>query len=109
MDKLINKKYANYNYTSRYISVPYYYDTEAKRYVYGIGEQFNRDSTSYVSHKVVQGDTLDSLALKYFNDPTTWWIIAYFNRINDPFINLQEKFTIINIPSATNVEFKDPR
>ena len=108
MEKLTNKRYATYDYTSRYIGVPYYYDTEAQQDVYGIGEQLSK-ATSYVSHKVVQDDTLDALALTYYNNPTYWWVIAYFNKINDPFIQLSEYFKIIKIPSISSIEFKNER
>jgi len=30
-----------------------------------------------------QGDRLDILALKYYNDETLWWIIAVANNLND--------------------------
>ncbi len=71
MDKLKNKKYESYDYTCRYTSVPYYYDSKKQREVYGIGEQLNR-TTAFVSHKVKPEDTLDSLALNYYNNPTYW-------------------------------------
>lgn len=89
MDKLTNKRYETYDYTSRYTPVPYFFDTKAKKDIYGIGEQMNTDSAFY-SHKIAPGDTLDSLALTFYNNPTYWWVIAYFNLINDPFIDLQK-------------------
>ena len=108
MEKLTNKRYANYNYTNRYTGVPYYYDTKKNREVYGIGAQLSKIN-SFVSHKVKPDDTLDSLALTYYNNPTYWWIIAYFNRITDPFIQLSKKFTTIKIPSISSIEFKNER
>lgn len=108
MDKLINKKYANYDYTSRYINVPYYYDPTTGREIYGIGEQINFN-TSYVSHKVKPSDTLDYLALKYLGDCLYWWAIAYFNKINDPFIHLSEHFSTIKIPNISSIEFANSR
>lgn len=108
MEKLKNKKYANYDYTCRYTGVPYYYDTVKQREVGGIGEQLRRD-TAFVSHKVKPEDTLDSLALNYYNNPTLWWAIAYFNKINDPFITLINKFKTIKIPSISSIEFKNER
>ena len=29
----------------------------------------------------VQGDYLDTLAFKYYNDPTLWWVIANVNNL----------------------------
>lgn len=108
MERLTNKNYATYDYTCRYTGVPYYYDTATGKEVYGIGEQLSKN-TAWVAHKVKPEDTLDSLALTYYNNPTYWWIIAYFNAIADPFIKLSGKFSTIKIPSISSIEFKNPR
>ncbi len=108
MDTLKNKKYETYDYTSRYTHVPYYYDTLDDREVYGIGSNMLKN-ISYVSHKVKEEDTLDYLALKYYNNPTFWWIIAYFNDIQDAFRPLYEYLDIIQIPSISSIEFGDER
>ena len=57
----------------------------------------------------LEEDNLDYLALKYYNNPTYWWIIAYFNRINDPFIRLAAKYTVIKIPSISSIKFQNER
>ena len=108
MDTLKNKRYEAYDYTSRYTSVPYYYDTLDNRDIYGIGTNMLKN-ISFISHKVSEFDTLDSLALKYYNNPTYWWIIAYFNDIQDAFIDLNDKFEIIQIPSIASIEFGELR
>lgn len=108
MDTFKNKRYFDFNYTCRYTGVPYYYDTVKGEDVFGIGKQMRKD-TAWVAHKVRPDDSLDSLALKYYNDPTYWWIIAYFNDIIDPFKTLKDKFDVIKIPSISSIEFKDPR
>ena len=66
------------------------------------GEKAN---TEYVSHIVKSNDTLNSLALKYYNNPTFWWVIAYFNDIQDPFKPLRNKYTTLKIPNIASVEF----
>jgi nucleoid-associated protein YgaU len=63
----------------------------------------------WVAHKVASTDTLDKLALTYYNNPTYWWAIAYFNDIQDAFVNLKDYFDILKIPSITNVRFEDMR
>ena len=108
MEKLTKKKYSQFDYTCRYTGVPYYFDSEKSREVMGIGEQLSTDSP-FVSHKVTPEDTLDSLALTYYNNPTYWWIIAYFNRISDPFISLISKYSIIKIPSISSIKFENER
>lgn len=108
MEKLTNKRYNSFDYTCRYTTVPYFYDTETQTDVYGVGTQMS-SKTAFVSHQVRPEDTLDSLALTYYNNPTYWWVIAYFNKINDPFISLSEKFSIIKIPSISSIIFEDER
>jgi hypothetical protein len=63
----------------------------------------------WVAHKVVSTDTLDKLALTYYNNPSYWWVIAYFNDIQDAFINLREHFTVLKIPAINSVVFGDLR
>ncbi len=104
MDVLKNKTYAQFDYTCRYTDVPYYYHTLDKKYIYGIGSNMYKN-TEWVAHKVSNTDTLDNLALKYYNNPTFWWIIAYFNDIQDAFIHLADKYTIIKIPSISSITF----
>jgi hypothetical protein len=108
MDSLKNKKYASFDYVSRYASVPYFYHTIDNKEVSGIGKNMRKD-INWVAHKVVSTDTLDKLALTYYNNPTYWWIIAYFNDIQDAFINLKEHYDILKIPAITNVSFADAR
>lgn len=108
MEKLTNKKYPSYDYISRYTGVATYYDTQRNRSMSGIGEQMRKDAP-FVSHEVSPEDTLDSLSLTYYNNPTYWWVIAYFNKITDPFINLSSKYSTLKIPSITSIEFKNER
>jgi hypothetical protein len=49
------------------------------------------------------------LALKYYNNPTYWWAIAYFNNILNPFEKLIDRFTIIKIPSISALSFGEVR
>lgn len=104
MDTLINKIYKNYDYLSRYNTIPYYFDTIKNKEVYGIGTGL-KTTTEYVTHKVKSIDTLDSLALKYYNNPTFWWVIAYFNNIQDPFKPIRNKYTTLKIPNISGIEF----
>ena len=100
-----DKQYKSYQKVSRYSSVPYYYNTVDKRFFYGTSKHL-KDNTLYKVHKVVEGDTLDSLALYYYNNPTYYWIIADFNRIRDPF----EALVIgdhLKIPTFSNIEFEE--
>lgn len=108
MESLKDKKYASFDYISRYASVPYYYHTIDNKEIFGLSKNMYKNIT-WVAHSVISTDTLDKLALTYYNNPTYWWIIAYFNDIQDPFIRLKDYFDILKIPSITNVAFGDLR
>lgn len=100
---LTNKKYKDYSYMSRYNNFPYYWDTIDKKYVYGTTSWLN-DETIYSIHTVQEGDTIDSLALYYYGNPTLFWIICDFNRITDPYIDLVVG-SGIKIPSISTLRF----
>lgn len=104
MDTLKNKMYAKFDYLSRYTNTPYYYDTLNDRQVCGIGTNL-KTTSEFVTHVVKSNDTLHSLALKYYNNPTFWWVIAYFNDIQDPFKRLQNKYATLKIPNIASIEF----
>lgn len=104
MDTLKNKNYQSFDYLSRYTPVPYYFDTVESKEIYGIGTNL-KTNAEYVTHKVKANDTLNSLALKYYNNPTFWWVIAYFNNIQDAFKPLRIKYKTLKIPNISSVEF----
>lgn len=104
MDTLRNKNYNSFDYLSRYTNVPYYYDTLSNREIFGIGTNL-KNNAEFVTHKVRSNDTLNSLALKYYNNPTFWWVIAYFNDIQDSFKPLRDKYITLKIPNITSIEF----
>lgn len=105
MDVLKNKQFRQYDYISRYSSFPLYYNTVDEKYIYGITSQLSTQS-EYVAHKVDMLDTLDSLAFKYYGRPDLYWVIADFNRIQDPYTNLIDFYEIIKIPSLSTLSFE---
>jgi hypothetical protein len=102
---LTNKQYRDYQKVSRYASVPYYYNTNDRRFFYGSSPRLKSDIPHRI-HKVMEEDTLDTLALYYYNNPTYFWIIADFNNIRDPFEPL-EVGSHLKIPSFSSLEFED--
>lgn len=107
MDILKDKSYkSNDSYISRYENFPFYYNIEDNKYIYGLTSQLKKDLT-YTTIKLKPGDTLDFLANKYYGRPDYYWVIADFNNIQDPFINLLENFSEIKLPSIANLEFED--
>lgn len=103
MDVLTNKQYKSYDMLSRYTRFPYYYHSVDNKYIYGMSAQL-RDDTMYIYHKVRQGDTPDSLSLAYYNNPTYYWVILDFNRIQDPFADLPVG-ELIKIPTLSAINF----
>lgn len=103
MDKLIDKSYRSYDYISRYSSFPYYYDTDLERYLYGTTSYINQD-IPYIVHIVKERDTYDSLALKYYNNPTLYWAICDFNKIQDAF-STPEPGERLLIPTLSSISF----
>lgn len=103
MNVLTNKAYKDSTVMSRYTSFPYYYHSKDNKYVSGV-TAYLKDTTVYTLYEVKRGDTLDSLALDFYNNPTLYWVICSFNRIQDPF----SKLTVgqkLKIPSLSNIEF----
>ena len=105
MDVLTNKQHKEYDYFSRYTSFPIYYHTEDKKYVYGTTSQI-KDDVTYVLHKVKQNETYDSIALDYYNNPTFYWVICDFNKVQDPFTR-PEVDSMIKIPTLADVSFEE--
>lgn len=105
MSTLTNESKKTYKYTSRYASVPYFYNTVDKKHMYGLPRDIMHDC-DYIKHTVSSLDTLDSLAFKYYGRPDLFWFIALFNDINDPFINLSEVYEYILIPSLSGLRWR---
>ena len=105
MNVLKDKSSKTYLYTSRYATLPYYYNILDKKYMYGISKNLNTN-TDYVLHNLVDSDSLDSLALKYYGRPDLFWVIADFNNLNDPYIRLVDKMSSIKIPSLSGITWR---
>lgn len=102
---LTNKSYKQYDRLSRYQQFPYYYNNKDKKYIYGTTQQLNQD-TPYTVYEVKHNDTYDSLQLKFYHNPTYYWIICDFNRIRDPF-EIPKVGSALKIPSVSQIEFQD--
>ena len=106
-DVLEDKQYKNYLKLSRYSTFPFYYHTIDKKYINGTPSHLD-DTTAYTTHIVMHGDTLDNLSLYYYNDPTKWWMIADFNRIQDPYKKL-DVGSRIKVPTISSIRFGEGR
>lgn len=104
MPEVTGKQYKEYDRLSRYASFPIYYNNTDNRYFYGLTAQLLTKNTSYVTHVVKAADTLDSIALYYYNNSLYYWVIADFNRIRDPYSPLVVG-TLLKIPTFNNIRF----
>ena len=103
MDVLTEKSYKSYDRLSRYADFPYYYNKLDNKYEYGITSYLNQN-VSAKAYTVKKGDTLDSIALMYYGNPTYFWVIADFNRI----LNCLDDLTVgelLYIPSINEIEY----
>ena len=105
MECLTNRTVLAYDYSSRYNTIPYYYNTIDHKYVRGLTKQISREF-EYSIHTVKQSDTLDSLALYYYGRPDLFWIIADANNIKDPFINLYDIYKTLWIPAYKDIKWR---
>lgn len=105
MEVLKDKRYRSYDYFSRYASYPYYYNQVDNKYIYGTTSQIRKD-TRYTAYTTKRGDTFDSIALDFYNNPTYYYLICDFNDIQDPFTVLQEG-TVLRIPTFSNVVYSE--
>ncbi len=108
MDTLNKIGGKNYGYLSRYSGASIYYDTLGEREIYGLIKDISKD-IPHVTHWLSTTDTLDSLALKYYNNPTYWWIIAMYNDIPDALMPLTPRYATLYIPSLAGLSFKKER
>lgn len=104
MDKLTDKSYKQYDYVSRYQPFPTYYNTSDNKYMYGITSHIDKN-IDYTIHKLQDFETLDLLANAYYGRPDLYWVIADFNDIVDPFINLTERYKSLKIPNLSRISF----
>ena len=63
-----------------------------------------KDTTTYTLYVVKQGDTLDTIAMENYNNPTLFWVICSFNRIRNPYSVLVPG-TTLKLPSISTLEY----
>ena len=105
MATLVDQNYKNYDKLSRYSYLPYFYNKNTNKYNFVTGAWLD-NTTPYQNYVIQKNDTLDTLSLRAYGSPLYYWIIASFNRINDPFQELKEGI-VIKIPSKSTIVFED--
>lgn len=107
MNVLTGKRYLNYEKLSRYSQFPYYYNTLDDKYICGTTEYLN-DQTNYVQYIVKDGDTYDSISLETYGNPTYYWIICSFNRVQNCFDD-PKVGSMLKLPVMTDIVFEETR
>lgn len=106
MDILANKTVKTSKYFSRYNGINLYYNTHDKKYQLALKSWLKPDF-EYTKYTVEDRDTWDYIALKFYNNPTYYWILCDANKIIDPMIE-PKKGDVIIIPSlGSNLQFEE--
>lgn len=105
MESLKDKQAKQYSYMSRYSNFNFAYNINDDKFIYEVTSQLS-NGAQCITHVLKKTDTLDYLADKYYGRPDLFWVIADFNRISDPFIDITEYFKEIKIPSLTAISYK---
>ena len=82
MNILTNESTKTSDYFSRYNGVAQYYNKHDKKYQLALKSWLKKDFES-VPYVVEKGDTFDFIALKFYNNPTYYWLICDANDIID--------------------------
>ena len=103
MEVLTTKYYKQFDYISRYSAFPVYYHTLDNKYIVA-RDRWISDQTTFSNYIVEKGDTYDKLALRYYNNPSYYWVICAFNRIQDPF-EAPVVGTTLKIPPLSSIQY----
>ena len=100
MNVLTNRNVKSTQYFSRYNGLNYYYNTNDEKYQLETRQWLKEltDTSAITTHIVKRNDTYDNLALRYYNNPTYYWIICDYNKIIDP-LKEPEVGDVLYIPS----------
>lgn len=105
MDILKNKTTKTGNYFSRYNGIPMYYNTWDGKYQLHLKSWLKKDF-DYTKYTVGEHETYDYIALKFYSNPTYYWIICDANDIIDPMKDPQPGDVLL-IPSlGNNLQFE---
>lgn len=87
MNVLSNKTAKTSKYYSRYNGLFYFYNHLDDKYQLETRHWLKEfsDASRETRYVVKEGDTYDTIALEYYNNPTYYWVICDYNRITDPF------------------------
>lgn len=65
---------------SRYIKTPVY-SRQGSTYIFGIREKVSFDKSKAVYYTVIQGDTIDGIAYRFYGNANLYWAILDANHL----------------------------
>ncbi len=94
------------NASSRYYFTPYIKDSSGIVLTDLYKPPVYNDTDTYIYHNVseLERNRIDIVALKYYEDPTYWWIIAVANQLINPFIITPG--TVLKVPTKLSYYLK---
>lgn len=105
MDILQDRGYKSFDYISRYSNFKQYYNLKTNKYNCETVKYLSKDIPTGV-YITKEGDTYDSIALEFYNNPTLFWVICSYNRIIDVF-EKPEKGTTLRIPVLSEITYDE--
>lgn len=100
---LTQEKTNKHTYISRYNGFKIYYNSNDGKYCNGRTAWLKKQQ-SYILYVTEKGDTWDNLSLKFYGNPTYYWVILDGNRLLDPFDSVPIGVQI-KIPVLSDIEF----
>lgn len=105
MNILSNKNYKEYNRLSRYSSSANYYNEIDKKYQEELPKPMDKNS-KYSLYIADGNESFDFISLKFYNNPTYYWIICDFNNISNPYL-IPSRGTKLRIPVISDIQFQN--
>lgn len=105
MNILTNESTKTSEYFSRYNGVAQYYNKHDKKYQLALKAWLKKDFDS-VPYVVEKGDTFDFLALKFYNNPTYYWLICDANDIINPMKEPEEGDVLLIPALGSDIQFE---
>lgn len=87
---------------SRYAGEKTYYPNGGDKEIFGIRERKQFDLTNAKYHTWIDGDTLDFLAYKHYNNSQLWWVLLEANSQYQTELDIQAG-DLIAIPPFSEV------
>jgi hypothetical protein len=69
---------------------------------YNVSDEVYNNESLFDYYTVIEDDWLENISSIHYNTPYLWWVVALFNKIDNPFEELQEG-KVLRILKYTNI------